>query len=139
SGAAADVEDAGAGQQAFVGQPLDALEAQPCGRMQARAERHARIEGEDDIAGLTAVAAPGRSNDETAPDSEHREVRLPCLGPVHLVNDACLDIADGPETERLEMTQGLPGSRHRPTSSGAITCGQIGTDDGRPTRVDPSR
>ena len=73
--------------------------------MQAGPERHARIEGEDDVVGLAPVASPRRADDDPPADAQDREVRLPGIGPVGLLHDARLEFADRPQAERLEVTQ----------------------------------
>ena len=46
------------------------------------------IEREDDVVGRAPVAAPRRPDDQPPADAHDREVRLPGLGPVRLVDDA---------------------------------------------------
>ena len=52
-----------------------------------------------------AMAAPGRPDHDPPPDAEHREVRLPGVGPVRLVDDARLEVADRPQPEGLEVAE----------------------------------
>ena len=134
--AAADVEDAGARQSPAVGDRLDAGEAQPGRRMQAGPEGHARVEGEDDVVGLAAVTPPGRPDDEPPADPHDREVRLPGLGPVGLVDDPRPELADRPQAERLEVTERLGGLGDGPLRGRPVARRHVGPDDRRPGRVD---
>ena len=60
--------------------------------------------------GCGPVAPPGRPDDQPPADAQHREVLLPGRGPILLVDRPHLEVADGPQPERLEMAQ-VPGHR----------------------------
>jgi hypothetical protein len=75
--------------------------------MQAGPEGHPRIEREDDVAGHVAMAPPGRPDDQTTPDAQDREVRLPGFGPVGLVNEPDPQLTDRPQAECLEVAERL--------------------------------
>ena len=140
-GPAADVEDArGRRRTPAVGEPLERGEAQPGRRVEPGPERHPRVEREDDVVGLAAVPPPGRPDHEPPADAQHREVRLPGLGPVGLVDDARRQLADRPQAERLEVAERL--GSPRPTAgstAAAVARRQVGPDDRRPGRVDAAR
>ena len=105
--------------------------------MEPGPERHARIQREDDVAGLAVMAPPGRPDDQPLPDAQDREVGLPGFGPVGLVDDPDPELADRAQAERLEVAERL-GHLGRGTVGGrAVAGGQVGTDDGRPGRVEP--
>ena len=112
-------------------------EAQPRRRVQAGPERHPRIEGEDDVVRSPAMAPPRRPDHEPAADAEHREVGLPGLGPVGLVDDSGRELADRSEAERLEVAERLGRLRGSSASPRHVAGRQVGPDDGRPGRVDP--
>jgi len=59
-----------------------------------RAPATAGIERENDVVRPSLVATPRWPDHDPAPHPEHREVRLPCLGPVGGVDGACLEPAD---------------------------------------------
>ena len=82
-------------------------EAQARGRMEPGPERHPRIQRQDDVAGRAAVAPPGRPDDQPPPDAQDREVRLPGVGPVGLVDDPRPQLADRAQAERLEVAERL--------------------------------
>ena len=69
------------------------------------AERHPRVEREDHVVRLAAVAPPGRPDHDPPADPQHREVRLPRVRPVLLVDHAAGEFADGPQPEGLEVAQ----------------------------------
>ncbi len=70
-----------------VGQPLQGRQAQPRRRMEPRPERHPGVEGEHHVARPAPMTPPGGPDDDPPPDPQHREVRLPGLRPVGLVDD----------------------------------------------------
>jgi len=84
------------------------------------------------------MAPPGRADDDPPPDPQHREVRLPRIGPVRLVDQAGPDLADRAQTERLEMAERLGGLGHPALRGSRITRGQVGPDRRRPRWVDTS-
>src|SRR5215212_804160 len=49
--------------------------------MQSGPEGHAGIEPDNDIVGLSAIASPGRYDDNSRSNSVHREIALPCICP----------------------------------------------------------
>ncbi len=118
--AAPDVEDARAGQRAAIRQRLDRREAQPRRGMQAGPERHPRVEREDHVVRPGPVAPPRRPDDDPPADPEDREERFPGIGPIRLVDDARPDLADGPQAERLEVTE-----RHRGLGGPPFRCSRI--------------
>ncbi len=128
AGAAADVEDA-------VRHRLDALqqlEAATGGRMQARPERHARIQGDGDLAGAHGLLGPGR-HDHHAADPLRDVVPLPGVDPVGVVDRADAQRADRPQAERLQMPQRTLGGLD---PVGGVRClGQVGGDDVRGGRI----
>ena len=135
--AAPDVEDARAGERPRSASASSAGQAQPRRRVQAGPERHPRVEGEDDVVRPRSVPAPGRPDDDPPTDAQHREVRLPGVGPVRLVDDARPELADRPQPERLEMAERLGHLRDGPSAAAAVARGHVGADDRRPRRVDP--
>src|SRR5450759_1726991 len=94
--------------------------------MEPRPESHARVQRQNHVAGQRPVAAPSGTNDHAPPDSQHREVTLPRLGPGFLANEARLQLTDGPQTEGLEMSQGSLGSADRGLDGGRVAAGQVG-------------
>ena len=83
--------------------------------------------------GWPPMAAPRRADDQPPPDAHDREVGLPRLGPVRLVDDARAKLADGSQPERLKMPERRghlghgairrrpdhgPGCRHGPSPAG---------------------
>jgi hypothetical protein len=58
--------------------------------MEPGAKRHARVEAEHDIAWRREMLAPGRPDHCPPADAHDREVLLPRLCPVLLVDDARL-------------------------------------------------
>jgi hypothetical protein len=126
-------------KEALVGPPLDARQAEPGGRMQPGAEGHPRVERDHDIIGSASVAAPCRPDERPTADADHREVALPGLCPVCLVDDADLQFADRAQLERLEMAEGLPRVRDRPACGGSVEAGDVGANDRRTRGVDPGR
>ena len=135
--AAPDVEHARAREDPAVGQRLDPGQAEPGRRMEAGPERHPRVEREDDIVGRAAVAPPGRADDQPAADPHDREVRLPGVGPVGLLDDPRAQLADRTQPERLEMTERLGHLGSRPFGGGPVASREIGTHDRRPARIEP--
>ena len=117
--AAADVEDAGAGQLAAIRERLERRQAQPGRRVQAGPERHPRIEREDDVVRRAPMAPPGRPDDEPPADPQDREVGLPGLGPVGLVDEPGPQLADRPQPERLEVARAPRRRRRRSRSAAA--------------------
>src|SRR6185503_941338 len=87
------------------------LEALLRRRMQARAERHARIEHDLDHAVRVARLGPRRAHEETA-DAQRRELRLPRLEPVLLFDLLRGELADRPEPERLEVAERIANVVH---------------------------
>ena len=83
------------------------------------------------------VVAPGRPDDDPAPDPHHREVRLPRLGPVGLVDDPRRQLADRAKSERLEMAERLGGLGGGPLRRRRIAGRDVRPDGRRPGRVDP--
>ena len=57
------------------------------------------------LVGGGLVAAPRRADDQPAADPQHREVRLPGIGPVGLVDDPRPQLADRPQPERLQVAE----------------------------------
>ena len=92
-------------EHAAVRQRLEGREAQPRRRVQPGPERHARVQREDHVVGLAAVAPPRRPDHDPPPDPQHREVRLPGVRPVRLVDDAGREVADRAQPERLEVAE----------------------------------
>ena len=105
--------------------------------MEAGPERHPGVERKDDVAGRAPVAAPSRADDEPAADAHHREVRLPCLGPVRLVDDARPQLPDRPQPERLEMAEGGGDLGDGRVRGRAVPRRQVCPDDRGPARVEP--
>ena len=134
---APDIEDARAGEDPAIGELLDPGQAQPRRRMQPGPERHPRVEREDDVAGLAPVASPGRSDDQPPSDAHDREVGLPGIGPVGLLDDPRPQLADRSQPERLEMAERLGDLCHGPVGSGPVACRDVGADDRRPARIEP--
>ena len=70
-------------------------------------------------------------------DAQHREVLLPGLGPVLLVDEARLELADVAQLERLQMAEVAPrrldGAR---VDGGRIIGRDVAADDGRPRGVE---
>ena len=104
--AAADVEDARVGRGRRGRPPPRA------------AARHSRVVGWSPVpnaipgssarttsSGRASVASPGRPDDEPPADAHDREVRLPGVGPVGLVDEPRPQLADRPQPERLEMAE----------------------------------
>src|SRR4051812_23237244 len=56
------------------------------------------------------MLAPRWLDDEPAPHTQHRKVALPCLGPVLLVNEPCLELANRPQPERLQVAKVVAGA-----------------------------
>ncbi len=135
--AAPDIEDARVGEDAAVGQLLDPGQAQPRRRVQPGPERHPRVEGQDDVVGRAPVAPPGRSDDQPPADAHDREVGLPGVGPVGLLDDPRPELADRPQPERLEMAERLGDLGHGAIGGGPVARRDVGTDDRRPARVQP--
>ncbi len=100
-------------EQAAIGPGLDPGQAQPGRRMEPGPERHPGVERDDDVVGRPAMASPGRPDHEPAPDPEDREVGLPGVGPVLLVDDPRLERADRAQAERAEMAERDLGARRR--------------------------
>ena len=136
--AAADVEDAGVRHAAPIGHRLERGEAQPGRRMEPGPERHPRIEREDDIVGGASMAAPRRPDDQSPADAHDREVRLPGVGPVGLLDDPRPELPDRAEPERLEMAERLGDLGHRAIGRDPVARRQIGAHGGRPGRIQPS-
>ena len=139
-----DVEDAGAGEHARGRRAPRRRQAEPGRRVEAGPEGHARVEREDDVVGLAAVAPPGRPDDEPPADPQDREVRLPGLGPVRLVDEPRPELADRPQPERLEVAERLGDLGDGPVRGRAVArrAGRPGRSpaaSGRPGRRDPRR
>ena len=73
--------------------------------MEAGAEGHARVERDDDVVGVGVDVAPGRPDDEPPADAQHREVLLPGVRPVLLVDRPRRQLADGAQPEGLEVAE----------------------------------
>ena len=63
------------------------------------------IEREDHVVGLPAVPSPRGPDDDALADPQHREVRLPGVRPVRLVDQAGGEVPDGPQAEGLEVAE----------------------------------
>ena len=135
--AAADVEDARVRHAAPIGHRLERGEAQPGRRMEPGPERHPRIEREDDIVGRASMAAPRRPDDQSPADAHDREVRLPGVGPVGLLDDPRPELPDRPQSERLQMAERLGDLGHRAIGRGPVARRQVGAHGGRPGRIQP--
>ena len=105
--------------------------------MEARPEGHPGIEREHDVAGAGAVPAPGRTDHEPAAHAENREERLPCLGPVRLVDDARPELTDGPQAERLQVAERFRDLGCRRLGHRLVTRWDVPADDCRSRRIDP--
>ena len=136
--AAADVEDPWRrSTPAVVGERLERGQAQAGRRVEPGPEGHARVEREDDVVGLAPMAAPRRTDHEPPADAQDREVRLPGLGPVLLVDDPGPQLADGPQPERLEVAERFGDLGGGGLGRGRVARGHVPADDGRPRRIDP--
>ena len=105
--------------------------------MESGPERHPGIECQDDIARSSPVASPGRADDETSSDPHHREVRLPGVSPVGLLDQPGPELPDRAQPERLEVAERLRHLGDRSSRDGPVARRHIGPDDGRPSRVQP--
>ena len=118
-------------------------------RAASSAARHSRVVGWRPVpnaipgssarttsSGCAPVPAPGRPDDDPPPDAQDREVRLPGLGPVGLVDDARPELADRPQPERLEVAERLGDLGDGALGGGGIAGRQVGPDRRRPGRVD---
>src|SRR5450759_4545129 len=103
--------------------------------MKPRTESHARVQRQNHVAGERPVAAPRGANDHAPPDSQHREMALPRLGPVFLANEARLQLADGPQSEGLEVAQGSRSSADGGLDVRRIAAGQVSPHDRRFGRI----
>ena len=142
--AAADIEDARAGEDAR-GRPAPrrrrgtaassggAPSRTPCrGRGRGRRRRAA------------PVPSPGRPDDQPAADAQDREVGLPRLGPVVLVDEPRPQLADRAQPERLEMSERLGDLGRGPLGGGTVAGRQVGrgrspAGSGRSARRAPRR
>ncbi len=104
--------------------------------MQPRPERHARVEGEDHIVGRATVTPPRRPDDEPPADPQDREVRLPGLGPVSLVDEPGLQVADRAQPERLQVAERLGHLGHRPVCRGPVARRHVRANGRGPARID---
>ena len=136
--AAADVEHAGPVDAGRVGDTLERGQAQAGRRVQARPERHARVEREHDVVGSAAVSPPGRADDEPPPDAQDREVapsRPPPSPPRARSGSAARRSAagrtpgDGRAPRRPRPRRPRPRPRRAP--------GTYAANHGRPARIDP--
>ena len=99
--------------------------------MDSSAARHSRVVGwspvPNAIPGSSAITTspgsrwwspPRRADHDPAADPHHREVRLPRVRPIGLLHDACLELADRPQPEGLEVAEvtlrSAPPRRARP-------------------------
>ena len=116
-GAAADIEHPRrgrlGGEDGAIGHGLQRRKAQPGRRVEPGPEGHARVEREDHVARLAVVAPPRRADHDPAADPQHREVRLPRVRPIGLLHDACVEVADRPQPEGLEVAEVALRSGHR--------------------------
>src|SRR3989442_9008918 len=71
--------------------------------METGAERHARVERDGDGMGRARIR-PGRAHEESA-DADRRDCRLPSLEPVLVLDFANGELADGSQTEGLEVPE----------------------------------
>ena len=117
-------------QQSLICERLEGCQAQASRRVETRAEGHARVQRQDHVAGLLAVAAPGGPDDHPLPDPQNWEVALPGLGPVFLADQARLQLADRPQAEGLEMAQRRARVADRGLDARRVAAGQVGPDDG---------
>ena len=103
------------GRAAAVGPGLDPGQAQPGRRVEPRPERHPGVERDDDVVGCPAMTSPGRPDDEPPAHPEDREVGLPGVRPVLLVDDPRLERrrSDAGRTRRDGPARPLP-RRWRP-------------------------
>ena len=120
-----------------VSDPFDRLQAESRRRMEAGPECHPGIESDDDIAGPRAMAPPRWPDHEAASEAQHREVGLPGLGPVRLMDEPGRQLADRSKAEGLEMAQRLARFRYRPSRCRFVTSRHVCAHDGRSRRVDP--
>ena len=135
--AASDVEDRGLSEPAIVRQWLESRETQAGRRVEPRPEGHPGIEREHDVARARAVPAPRRTDHEPAAHAENRKVRLPCLGPVRLVDDPGPELTDGPQAERLQVTERFRDLGRRRLGRRLVTRRDVPADDCRSRRIDP--
>ena len=101
-----------AAEEPLVGPALDPRQAEPRRGVEPRPEGHPGIHRDHHVAGLAAVAPPGGPDHDPPPDPQDREVALPGLGPVRLVDDLRPQLADLAQPEGLEVAE-------RPSTSAA--------------------
>ena len=82
--------------------------------------------------GAALVAPPRRPDDDPPPDPQHREVRLPGVGPVGLVDEPRPDLADRPQPERLEVAQRLGRLGDAALGGRRVAGREVGADGRRP-------
>src|SRR5262245_14450958 len=88
--------------------------------MQPGPERHAGVEGDDQVIGTGLEPAPARFDDEALADAVREEVLLPGVGPILLDNLADRWRADRPDSTEMPQrlfelsasTSALAGARH---------------------------
>ena len=105
-------------------------------RVEAGPEGHARVERDDHLVGDGAMPPPGRPDDDPPAEPQDREVALPGVGPVVLVDLARLQLADGAQPEGLEVAK--VGLDLRDVGGGRAVIGhrQVGAHDGRAAGID---
>ena len=94
------------------------------------------IHGDHDVVGRASMATPGRPDDQPPADAQHREVRLPGVRPVLLVDDPRPQVADGAQPERLQVTERLGHLRGGRLRLAGVTGGHVPANDRRAGRVD---
>ena len=70
-------------------------------RMKTRAERHAGVELDDDLARSRVIVMPGRFHQDAASDAMNAVVRFPGVGPVFLLALVDSQIADRAEPAEM--------------------------------------
>ena len=107
------------------------------------AARHSRVVGWSPVpkaipgssasttsSGCAAMPPPCRPDHDPPADPQHREVRLPGVRPVGLVDDARRQLADRPQPEGLEMAElALGAVDGRPDGRRRRSAGRCGPDD----------
>src|SRR3954465_1618410 len=82
------------------------------------------------------MPTPGRTDDETLPDAHDREVGLPCLRPIRLVDDPRPELADRTQPESLQVSERGRDIGDGPGGRRPVACWHVGTDRRRPGRID---
>ena len=133
---AADVEDRAPLDRAVVGEPLERGETEPCRRVQPGPERHARVEGQDDVSVGGAMSSPGRSDHQPPADPKHGKCCFHASAQSASSTSRVLTSPIGRRSNTCRWPSADVDLGNGPLDRGRIGGSDVRPDRGRPSRID---